>query len=132
MYQLIYISTATDQADQSAVDAIVRHAARANAARGVTGLLIHDGVRFVQYLEGEKQAVRTLFDHIAGDPRHRACRVIREGEAAGRQFPNWSMAGQFAVSGKLDMLIAEVSGATAACDAVTAAHLVGFARVRGG
>ena len=132
MYQLIYISTATDRADQAAVDAIVRHAARANAARGVTGLLVHDGERFLQYVEGERQVVRTLFDHIARDPRHRACRIIREGECADRQFPNWSMAGQFAASGKLDTLIAEVSGATASCDPVTAAHLVGFARVRGG
>lgn len=54
-------------------------------------LLVTEGW-FVQALEGEEQAVRSLYEHIARDGRHEQVAVVDEQNVDGRAFGRWSMA----------------------------------------
>jgi hypothetical protein len=58
-----------------------------NAVDGVTGLLVFDGVRFLQIVEGSEEAI----DSLRADPRHSAIEVRDERLVDERSFPDWSM-----------------------------------------
>lgn len=49
------------------------------------------GDRFVQLLEGEKEAVLNTFNKISLDQRHGELTVLLEGTSEKRIFSNWSM-----------------------------------------
>ena len=89
--QITYISTAQPVAPDNLLSNIERHAQRSNAVNGLTGLLMFDGVRFLQVLEGRADAVQSTFDRIAKDPRHFALVVLRDREIAEQVFAGWAM-----------------------------------------
>ena len=89
MLQLVYISTTRGSID---VAAILRTSRRNNARDGITGLLYHDGRRFLQALEGEQDRVEVAFGRIAQDPRHRAVVVLSRRQVETREFGPWAMA----------------------------------------
>ena len=89
MLQLVYISTARGPVDMTA---ILRVSRRNNARDAVTGLLYHDGRRFLQALEGEEAEVEAAFARIAADPRHRAVVVLSRRTVDTREFGPWEMA----------------------------------------
>lgn len=63
-----------------------------NKAVDVTGALLCSDDVFVQVLEGPEESVRSLFDHISGDPRHDSVSVIESGYVGPRAFSRWAMA----------------------------------------
>ena len=91
MYRILYISTARAIYSAAALQDILRVSRRNNAAVDVTGLLVVGGRRFLQALEGPKDAVSATFDRIAGDARHFA--IVKLGDTAitARSFAQWSM-----------------------------------------
>jgi hypothetical protein len=94
MYQLTYISTARRDIGEADVEEILR-ASRANNQRdAITGLLVHDGTRFLQALEGERTLVQAAYARIRRDDRHRAAVMLSEREVADRQFGTWAMASE--------------------------------------
>lgn len=94
MLQITYISTAKPELPASAIDEILSASRRNNGAAGVTGLLLYDGYRFLQALEGEPAMVSRTFDRIKADPRHRAVVMLSSRDVAGRSFGEWAMAAQ--------------------------------------
>ena len=66
-------------------------ARRCNALDGVTGLLVFDGIRFLQIIEGAEVAIDELVERLRRDQRHTALEVrdVRLMEA--RSFSGWSM-----------------------------------------
>ncbi len=71
---------------------ILRVARANNSAKNITGaLLVYDNW-FAQALEGNEDAVRELYAHIARDSRHDTVEVREEGMAGMRVFSRWSMA----------------------------------------
>lgn len=92
LYEVLYASTlATDQ-PLSAIAAIAAHARTRNRLHGITGLLVFDGLRFCQQLEGPEDAVRALLRRIQDDPRHIYVEVLHDAPAAQRRFQNFSLA----------------------------------------
>lgn len=91
MRQILYISSKTPNSDIS-VGLILTQSRRNNVAVDVTGLLYTDGVRFLQVLEGEAEAVTTTFERIRADPRHHAVVVLSDRAIEAREFGQWSMA----------------------------------------
>ena len=92
MFQLIYISSAragTTAADCADILAVAR---RNNGHAGVTGLLLFNGKRFLQALEGPETDVRRIFDTVSADPRHRAVVSLSEKSIETREFGDWTMA----------------------------------------
>jgi hypothetical protein len=71
----------------------LQSARRKNAAHQITGLLLYDGRRFLQTLEGPAFAVSDTFFRIKADRRHRAI-VQLSSDIDERAFSSWAMAAQ--------------------------------------
>ncbi|MGE0222214.1 MAG: BLUF domain-containing protein [Acetobacteraceae bacterium] len=96
IYQLVYLSRSRMSAQPEDVAEELRDilavARTFNARAGITGALLFSGERFAQVLEGPRQAVLTLMDHIRCDRRHHDVVILQEGYVAVRNFGSWSMA----------------------------------------
>ena len=92
MFQLVYISTARPGVDEAEVGRILAKSRTNNQGDGLSGLLVFDGVRFLQALEGDKQAVETCYGRILKDPRHRAPVCLSSWDIETREFGDWTMA----------------------------------------
>ena len=107
MIELIYTSLATPksvtEADAEVTD-ILATSERNNVAHGVTGLLLFDGERYIQVLEGDTTAVDGLFANISADPRHRRIELLRRHDIPARSFADWRMAYEPMPRGLLDDL----------------------------
>lgn len=64
---------------------------RNNARQSVVGGLYYGNHRFFQYLEGEEDEVRALYDRIRQDDRHRHVKTLLEEPIEQRTFDSWSM-----------------------------------------
>jgi hypothetical protein len=91
VYQLVYISRAARPLDDPNLTRLAASAARFNGSHAITGLLLHDGGRFIQALEGSQPQVEALMARIARDPRHDAIAFVERRAVASRQFGGWAM-----------------------------------------
>lgn len=88
---LTYTSRASlDLTDGDLAD-ILSTARHFNALEGITGLLVFNGVRFLQIIEGSEAAIDGLVARLRIDPRHTAFEVRDERFVAERFFPEWDM-----------------------------------------
>ncbi len=130
-YRLLYISTARKDFSADSLYDIMKSAQKRNRANKVTGLLIFDGRRFMQYLEGEENIVRATFARIELDLRHYAVVILKKSEGTERQFGDWDMAYRLSdTAGAFDEQVKQVAALTGNCDSLTVADLVGFAQKR--
>lgn len=133
LHQLTYISTARATLLLSDVEQILQTSRQRNERDQVTGLLIFDGKRFLQALEGPIEAVEQTFSRIALDPRHRALVRLSSRGVETREFGNWSMGSHLTgpVTGNGDM-VDHVDAMTAGLtDPNVRETLRSFARIRG-
>lgn len=89
------VSLAEDHSEtfQNQIRGILAACARNNARDGLSGVLIHDGGHFIQYLEGPHEALGHCYDTIRGDERHTDLLDLIANEPCERRaFPSWSMA----------------------------------------
>lgn len=96
VYKILYCSRNCigGSREQQAVEIrkILASARSNNAPKGITGALLFNGSCFAQVLEGPLSAIEAVFEIIQRDPRHDDVTVLESGLAAGRDFPDWSMA----------------------------------------
>lgn len=92
IYEVLYVSTLAPDQPLSVVADIAKRARINNAQLNITGLLIFDGQRFCQQLEGAKKAVLKLIEIIRNDPRHVNVEVLHHGPLAGRRFHKFDLA----------------------------------------
>jgi len=57
----------------------------------ITGALVYDDLWFIQALEGERSAVKLVFERIARDKRHANPSILTLTNASARLFGEWSM-----------------------------------------
>ncbi len=88
---LTYTSRARLDLGDEDLAAIHQTARHLNALDGISGLLLFDGSRFLQILEGAEDAVDNLVERLRMDPRHLAFEVRDERFVERRSFPDWSM-----------------------------------------
>jgi len=62
-----------------------------NKAVGVTGMLVHEGGRFFQWLEGPSEALDELWTSIRRDDRHGEIELLGEGVTPIRLFSEWDL-----------------------------------------
>ncbi len=91
LYEILYVSTLAPEAPLSVVGDIAAKARLANTERGITGLLVFDGMRFCQQLEGGQKQVLALLERIRQDTRHINMQILHHGELALRRFRNFSL-----------------------------------------
>ena len=92
LYQVLYVSTLAPGQPLGVVAEIAAQARVANGQLDITGLLMFDGQRFCQQLEGPKKQVLKLIERIRNDPRHTKVEVLHHGPLAGRRFHQFSLA----------------------------------------
>lgn len=88
---ICYTSRATALHTEEMRLQLMRECELRNANQGVTGLLLYQEGYFLQYIEGEPDVIRRVFQKIQHDSRH--CDVVLHHEEVllKRQFPDWSM-----------------------------------------
>ena len=92
LYEAIYVSTIAAGLPIRSVADISGKARIANLTREITGLLIFDGMRFCQQLEGAQKQVLNLMEKIRNDPRHTNVEIIHHGALTSRRFKGFSLA----------------------------------------
>ena len=92
LYEALYVSTLAPDAALSVVADIAGKSRTYNAANDLTGLLIFDGLRFCQQLEGPQKVVLALIERIGRDSRHTDVEIIHHGALAERRFRCFALA----------------------------------------
>lgn len=104
LLELIYTSLSRPQTVTDDVRDILASSERNNAAASITGLLLFDGERYIQILEGDAGDVEVLFKTILKDSRHQGVELLHKGPVAGRSFETWRMAYETLPKGLLEDL----------------------------
>lgn len=91
IFRLTYVSCAVEMLTDADLDDIESKSLIANDARDVTGLLIVNGRRILQILEGRESAVLELYEKIRKDPRHVIAKLVSTVEDEGRMLLTWNM-----------------------------------------
>lgn len=91
LWRLVYLSTAVERFDRKTLGSMVEAAVIKNARLDITGVLLFASDRFLQVLEGPREAVLSLFETIEHDERHTFVEVIQSGPVPSRLFSDWSM-----------------------------------------
>ncbi|MBH1712057.1 BLUF domain-containing protein [Stenotrophomonas maltophilia] len=86
-----YASEATSGLSMDHVDDLARAAARFNFEAGVTGVLLYDGLRFLQYIEGPEDSINVVYSRILSARSHCELIELGRGRVSGRFLPYWSM-----------------------------------------
>lgn len=103
VFELVYSSILSPMSDIRNVATIVRRARIYNRDHGLTGLLVFDGERFCQHIEGDRDAVLLLADRIAADKRHQQFTILHQDFAGpDRRFSDWHLA--YALDSRGDVL----------------------------
>jgi hypothetical protein len=91
MLQLVYVSTARAGLGAGDFEGLMSQARARNRGDGITSLLIYDGQRFLQVLEGPEQHVERCFARLALDPRHSALDIVALRSILIPAFGTWDL-----------------------------------------
>lgn len=91
LHEILYCSVLAPGLAPNVVGRIVAQSRARNAAREISGLLVFDGQRFCQHLEGPQRQVLQLLNTIGDDQRHTDVRVIYEGALDARRYQRFDM-----------------------------------------
>lgn len=91
MHFIAYTSRAKQPFTHADLINLRTFSASVNRVTGITGLLVFDGTRFMQALEGDTASVKATMNRIIHDPRHDSIIYIENRETESRQFDQWSM-----------------------------------------
>ena len=91
MIRILYLSQSSRGTTDLEVQRLLTTSRRNNPDLGVTGVLIHGGGLFMQFLEGPDNNVMRLYAKITDDQRHGDCQIIHIAPTVDRVFQKWSM-----------------------------------------
>ena len=91
MHHIIYQSTETRRLSDEELRQLLQQWRAANQRWGITGMLLYSEGQFLQIIEGEEAAVRSLFDNIARSYYHVHVDKLADGPIQQRCFSAWSM-----------------------------------------
>ena len=111
IFRIVYRSHSRIAKDErDTVLAEIFDIARANNKNAdITGALLITDHYFVQALEGDETAVRSLYEHISEDQRHENVMVVDERSVDSRIFGQWAMA-QVSAAGYADIPLQSTEG----------------------
>ena len=91
MHAIAYVSAASWNLLDEQIDHIVCESRRRNALQGITGVLLYCDGNFMQYLEGEEDAVMETFARIRASESHYQINELMNQPILEREFADWSM-----------------------------------------
>jgi len=89
---IAYVSRARTDLSPTDLDGLLADATTFNRMAGITSVLMFDGERFLQYLEGPADGLASVHARIVNATRHSDIRELASGPIAARRFPCWTMA----------------------------------------
>jgi hypothetical protein len=91
--RLVYDSTATGSTGSlTNLAVILAQSHRNNARDGLTGVLAAHADRYIQVIEGPREALDSLLRRLEDDPRHERVRLLDRATISERMFEDWTMA----------------------------------------
>jgi hypothetical protein len=124
--QILYISTVSPH-ETVDLETILATARRNNRANGITGLLMYNGKRFLQVLEGPSDAIDATFNRIRRDTRHRGQVLLARRTIEQREFGDWSMGFRGEADEDADMLYETICAKVANASPNLRTELTAFA-----
>jgi hypothetical protein len=91
MHAIAYVSSGSWNLLQEQLDRIVSESRRLNARHGVTGVLLYCDGNFMQYIEGEEDAVVETFARIRASESHYQINELMNQAIVEREFSDWAM-----------------------------------------
>jgi hypothetical protein len=91
MKRIIYTSIKSENMTEAMIYELLEKSKENNDRFGITGMLVYDGVYFLQCIEGERGAVDQLMINLLRDERHRDFIKLGEELTKNRLFPEWNM-----------------------------------------
>lgn len=88
---IAYVSEASAGLSSTELDKLVEDATRFNGVAGVTGALLFDGMRFLQYFEGPEDGMAAVHARISQARSHGQIVELSRGRVPQRYFPYWGM-----------------------------------------
>lgn len=88
---IAYRSDAADGLTVDRLNTLVRDASHHNRLAGVTGVLLCDGNRFLQYIEGPEDGIEFVYSRLLNAKSHKNVAELARGHGGVRRFPYWSM-----------------------------------------
>lgn len=89
--QLTYISTASCILDGAEIERLLGQARSRNEALSLNGVLLFNGVNFLQTLEGSPSSIDTVMTSIRRDQRHSGLVIVLKSEVEVPAFDGWRM-----------------------------------------
>lgn len=90
MHLIVYTSHAVHSFGREEISRLRAFSASVNRFNDITGLLVFDGKRFIQAIEGETDTVIATMNRIYNDRRHKKIVIIEDRTTVFRQFGSWS------------------------------------------
>ena len=91
MHAIAYVSAASWNLPDEQIQRIVSESRRLNALNGITGVLMYCDGNFMQYFEGEEDAVMETFERIRASVSHYQISELMNQPILEREFSDWSM-----------------------------------------
>ncbi len=88
---IIYVSLRDESCTDEEIDNILKSCEKNNLHQDITGVLLYSKSHFVQYLEGEYDAIMDLYNTIKKDNRHSNVMSVATSFVNERLFPSWAM-----------------------------------------
>lgn len=88
---MTYLSHATSPLDVQQLQELLSVSRERNLDSGITGMLLYAKERFIQTLEGDRDAVDVLMERIKSDRRHHQVDITLVEDIEVRHFSGWSM-----------------------------------------
>jgi len=91
LVRLLYVSRAIDKDCAKTIESVLETSRSHNMGNGITGVLCYGGGVFLQAIEGGRDAVNKLYNHIVEDARHTDVVLLHYEEISERRFGGWTM-----------------------------------------
>ncbi|MEZ7828395.1 MAG: BLUF domain-containing protein [Brachymonas denitrificans] len=91
LFEILYVSTLAPGHTASVVAPILKVARERNQQQDVTGLLVFNGARFCQQLEGPREQVLAIMRSIEKDERHCDIIMLLQRELPERRFADFRL-----------------------------------------
>jgi hypothetical protein len=91
LVRLLYVSRLVDPSKSEIIDNILSECRAQNPSHGITGILCYGGGIFLQAIEGGRNQVSELYNHISKDKRHKDVVLLEFEEITERRFGGWTM-----------------------------------------
>ena len=101
---IVYLSSSVGLLQEDDLLAILRQSRHYNSQHSITGVLLYINGSIIQVLEGEREAVESLYQRIMQDKRHSGVTRIINRAITKRLFTNWTMGYQTITARQLDTI----------------------------